>query len=127
MRRVFCFAMCFLSTMAVWAQQPIPVPLQGGDVIPGVNPGDSPFLITIYSPGTGVGFDGSDADPNVITNFSGVAAMGYGSGLATDQSHTAYQIVTDVRVYQGKYVGAVSTYSAGGSGPSESTGTFIEI
>ena len=131
MRRILCFAVFLLSGAAAWSQvvpfQEIPVPIQGGDVIPPLSPGDSPFMITIFSPGTGVGYDGQDAEPNGLTNFRGLVAMGYTSGLATDQSGVQYQVITDIRVFKGDFVGAQPTFSAGGSTSAAGHGTFVEI
>jgi hypothetical protein len=68
-----------------------------------------------------------DAEPHGITNFRGVTAMGYTLGLATDNSGKTYQVITDIRVYQGDYVGAQSTFPAGGSTSEKAHGTFVEI
>lgn len=125
MRRILGFAVSVLGSVAVWAQAPppqvFPVPVPGGDVIP-------PSLFwNQFTPGEGVGFDGRDAEPHGITNFKGVTAMGYTIGPATDNTGTAYQVITDIRVYQGDYVGATSTFGAGGTTSARAHGTFVEI
>ena len=127
MKRVVGFAVSVLGSAAVWAQPPpqvFPVPIPGGDVIP-------PFInqFTPGVPGPGVFFDGVNAEPNGITNFEGVAAMGYTLGTATDNAGKQYQVITDIRVYQGDYRGAQSSYGAGGSTtfPKTVHGTFVEI
>lgn len=125
-RRNFGYALCILLVCAlpVWSQVlPLPtvepVPLPGGDILPP--------LFNQFFPGVGPLFDGLNADPHGITNFRGVAAMGYTNGLATDNSNNAYQVITDVRVYQGDYIGARSTFGAGGTTSAKAHGTFVEI
>jgi hypothetical protein len=70
-----------------------------------------------------------NAEPNGITNFDGVIAMGYTLGTATDNAGKQYQVITDIRVYKGDYIGAVSTFGAGGTTTSRKRvhGTFVEI
>lgn len=114
-----------LTSGAVWGQvqapvvQPVPIP--GGDVISPVG------LVNQFFPGVGSIYDGMDAEPHGITNFRGVLAMGYTSGLVTDNSGNSYQVITDIRVYQGDYIGAQATYNAGGSTSARARGTFVEI
>ena len=130
MKRTLGFAVSILTSAAVWAQAPpqvFPVPIPGGDVIPA--PLNSP--ISQFTPGVGTGFDGQNAEPNGITNFDGVIAMGYTLGTATDSTGKLYQVITDVRVYQGEYRGALATFGAGGTTTSPKKmkvrGTFVEI
>jgi hypothetical protein len=118
MLRILAFALSVLSSAAVWAQV-LPVPVPGGDVVP-------PF-INQYFPGVGAGFDGLNAEPHGITNFHGVTAIGYTNGLATDGAGNTYQVITDIRVYQGDYIGAQSTFPAGGTTSGRGHGTFVEI
>ena len=96
-----------------------PVPLPGGDILPP--------LFNQFFPGEGAGFDGRDADPHGITNFRGVVAMGYTNGLATDNANRTYQVITDIRVYQGDYIGAQPTFGGGGTTSAKAHGTFVEI
>lgn len=99
--------------------QPLPVP--GGDLI-------APFgLFNQYFPGVGPIYDGPDADPQGITNFHGVVAMGYGLGTATDATGRNYNVITDVRVYKGDYIGAVAHEPGGGTKSARSHGVFVEI
>jgi hypothetical protein len=93
-----------------------PVPIAGGDVLG--PPGFPPFQIHQFLPGLGAGFDGLNAELNGITNFSGLAALGYTSGSATDNTGRTYTAQTDNRVYQGEYVGANGEHAHG---------TFVEI
>jgi|HubBroStandDraft_2_1064218.scaffolds.fasta_scaffold16225_5 hypothetical protein len=125
-RRNFGYVLCILLICAlpVWGQVlPLPtvepVPLPGGDILPP--------LFNQFFPGVGPLFDGLNADPHGITNFRGVAAMGYTNGLATDNANNAYQVITDIRVYQGDYIGAQSTFGAGGTTSAKAHGTFVEI
>jgi hypothetical protein len=74
-------------------------------------------------------FDPMNADPHGITNFRGVTAMGYTSGPATDNSGANYTVITDIRVYQGEYVGGETAdpNSAGATRSAHARGTFVEI
>ncbi len=126
MRRMLPFAVITLVlSLGLGAQgqpsQVIPLPVPGGDVIPGVG------LINQFFPGVGTGFDGLNADPQGITNFRGTVAIGYTNGLATDNAGKTYQVITDVRVYQGDYVGGLATFGAGGTTSARAHGTFVEI
>ena len=124
MRRAL-LAVLVLSGVALRAQnqlpQVLPVPIPGGDVIPPVG------LFNQFFPGVGAGFDGLNADPHGITNFSGMVALGYTNGQATDRSGKTYQVITDIRVYQGDFIGAQATFGAGGTTSARAHGTFVEI
>jgi hypothetical protein len=129
MKRAIGFAVSILTSAAVWAQTPpqvFAVPIPGGDVVPPIQ-WINQFLPGISGP-AGL-FDGMNAEPNGITNFEGVAAMGYTLGTATDNAGKQYQVITDIRVYKGDYYGAVSTFDAGGTTTSrkKAHGTFVEI
>jgi hypothetical protein len=106
--------------------QPIPIP--GGDII-----SSPPYgLFNQFFPGPPnqtPPFDPMNADPQGITNFRGVTAMGYTFGTATDNHGNAYGVITDIRVYQGEYVGGetASANSAGATKSVPSHGTFVEI
>lgn len=116
----------FALALCAQAPQVFPVPIPGGDVVsvPGVTV--TPFINQFF-PGVGVGFDGLNADPHGITNFNGVVAMGYTNGSAMDGAGNPYQVITDIRVYQGDYIGAQATFGAGGSTSAKAHGTFVEI
>ena len=100
-----------------------PIPLPGGDILP-------PYgLFNQFVPGPpnqNPPFDRMNADPQGITNFHGVTAMGYTSGFTTDQK---FAVVTDIRVFQGDYVGGeiADPSSAGASKSARAHGTFVEI
>lgn len=128
MKRILSLTVFVLSSVAVWAQAQSPqvfaVPVPGGDVL-----GPPNALFNVFSPGVATPgfFDGVNAEPNVITHFKGVSAMGYTLGVATDNAGNSYQVITDIRVYQGKYKGGQPTLDAGGTTRGEASGTFVEI
>lgn len=106
-----CVSILALSTFVVLRgqvqPQVVPVPIPGGDVI-------APFgLFNQFFPGVGTGFDGLDADPHGITNTDGFVAMGYTTGKAKDNNGKAWNVITDIRVYQADYVGAEANGGAG--------------
>ena len=113
-----------LSCVSAWGQGTAPpsfIPVPGGDVLP-------PFgLFSEFSPGVGVGLDGLNAEPNTITNFKGHVAMGYTLGSATDNNGNKFAVVTDIRVYQGDYIGGVPTFVGGGSTSAKGHATFVLI
>lgn len=85
-----------------------PVPIPGGILVPP--------LIHVFAPGpTEQGFQGLDVEPNVITNSRGFVAQGYpgGFGTATDSAGNTYDLVTDMRVFQGEYVSVDGTHHRG--------------
>jgi len=121
-RRRLGYALCVLlvCSFPVWGQvEPVPIP--GGDMLPP--------LFNQFFPGVGAGFDGLNADPHGITNFRGTVAMGYTNGTATDNKEKTYNVITDIRVYQGDYVGAEigASGTAGASKSGKAHGTFVEI
>ena len=125
-----CLGMVFLALacVAAWGQGTPPaiaVPVPGGDVAP--NPDGSNSLWNVFTPGVGPFFDGQDAEPNIVTNFRGHVAMGYTLGTATDNKGNHYAVITDIRVYQGDYVGGVPTYPAGGTTSAKRHATFVLI
>lgn len=131
MKRITGFVVSVLGSAAMWAEaQPppvFPVPIPGGDVLPQMVPAGSSIFWNQFTPGTAAGFDGLDADPHGITNFRGVVAMGYTIGPATDNKGTAYQVITDIRVYQGDYIGAQPPVGAFATKSAKAHGTFVEI
>ena len=105
--------------------QVYPVPIPGGDIFPSV--GGPITFVNQFFPGVGAIYDGLNAEPHGIVNTSGIVAMGYTAGTATDSAGNTYKIGTDIRVYQGTYVGAMAALGAGGSVSSRAHGTFVEI
>ncbi len=83
-----------------------PVPIPRGDVIPP--------LIHNFLPGpTSLGFDGIDVEPNGITNFRGLVAQTTLAGTATGSDSKTYNLVSDMRVFQGEYVSVDGTHHRG--------------
>ena len=125
MRRVLLLGALVLSSIALRAQsqlpQVLPVPIPGGFV--------NRFgqLFNAFSPGVGAGFDGLNADPQVINNFSGTVAMGYANGQAVDSSGKTYQVITDIRVYQGDFIGGQAPFGGGGTTSAQGHITCVEI
>jgi hypothetical protein len=114
-----------------------PVPIPGGDLVPGYGIVNS---FVPGPPGQAPPFDPIGADPNVITNFKGLVAMGYTSGPASDSKGNQYVVITDIRVYKGAYRGgkaadpantAGATMSALSGNPEEfndpENSVFVEI
>ena len=126
MRHVLSGAVFLLVLItSAWGQAPLPqvqpIPISGGDVLPPIG------IFNQFFPGEGAGFDGLNAEPHGFTNFHGTVAMGYTLGVATDNTGKAYQVITDIRVYRGEYVGGVSTFGGGGTSSAKAFGTFVEI
>jgi hypothetical protein len=72
------------------------------------------------------------AEPQGITNFKGVTAMGYTSGSATDNNNKQWTVITDIRVYKGEYIGGTTANlpadnSAGATASAKASGIFVEI
>jgi len=122
------YAACLLafgcSPLWGWGQV-LPVPIPGGDILQAN--GSTLILLNSFLPGVGPGFDGLNAEPHQIINSNGVVAQGYTAGTATDSNGNTYNIGTDIRVYQGKYVGAIAHDGAGGSISARTHGTFVLI
>jgi hypothetical protein len=118
-----------ISTLKV-----LPTPLPGGDIFPPTVLSDGTVvpsygLFNQFVPGPpnqNPPFDPMNADPQGITNFRGITAMGYTSGFTKDQK---FAIVTDIRVYQGDYIGGeiADPNTAGASKSARAHGTFVEI
>jgi len=105
----------------------MPIPLPGGDIFTTPTP---PYgLYNQFFPGPpnqNPPFDPMNADPQGITNFRGVTAMGYTSGFTSDKK---FAVVTDIRVYQGDYIGGeiADPNTAGATKSALAHGTFVEI
>jgi len=75
-----------------------------------------PPLIHVFAPGpVDQGFQGTDIEPSVITNFRGFSAIAYPGGLsaAKDSNGNTCDLVTDIRVFQGEYVSADGAHHRG--------------
>ena len=101
----------FMAQARVAADRPEsiePVPIAGGILLPP--------LIHVFAPGPAdQGLQGIDVEPNVITNFRGFAALAYpgGLGTATDSGGNTYDLMSDMRVFQGEYVSVDGTHHRG--------------
>ena len=121
-------------SLALTAQiQPIPnlsvqpVPIPGGDLVQGYGIAN---LFVPGPPGQSPPYDPIGAEPQGITNFKGLTAMGYTSGLATDNSGNQYVVITDIRVYKGDYIGGTAAdpvNTAGATVSAKASGVFLEI
>lgn len=127
------FPLLALSLTQAAQIQPIPnlpvqpVPIPGGDMVPGYGIANS---FVPGPPGQSPPFDPVGADPQVITNFRGLTAMGYTSGLATDNQNNQYVVITDIRVYKGDYIGGTAAdpaNTAGATASARASGLFVEI
>jgi hypothetical protein len=104
-----------------------PVPIPGGDLVSGYGIAN---LFVPGPPGQTPPFDPLGAEPNGITNFKGQVAMGYTSGLATDNKGRQYAVITDIRVFKGTYTGgkaADPVNTAGATASETASGIFVEI
>jgi hypothetical protein len=110
-----------ISTLKV-----LPIPIPGGDIFTTPTPPYGLFNQFFPGPPNTPSFDPMNADPQGITNFHGVTAMGYTSGFTRDQK---FAVVTDIRVYQGDYIGGeiADPTTAGATKSARAHGTFVEI
>jgi hypothetical protein len=127
------FLLLALSSTLAAQIQPIPnltvqpVPISGGDLVPGYGIANQFFPGPL---GQTPPFDPLGAEPNGITNFKGQVAMGYTSGLATDNKGRQYAVITDIRVFKGTYKGgkaADPVNTAGATVSETASGVFVEI
>lgn len=127
------FLLLALSSTLAAQIQPIPsltvqpVPIPGGDLVSGYGITN---LFVPGPPGQTPPFDPLGAEPNGITNFKGQVAMGYTSGLATDNNGRQYVVITDIRVFKGTYRGgkaADPVNTAGATVSETASGIFVEI
>jgi hypothetical protein len=87
---------------------PAPSPIPGGIQIPG-----GP-LIHVHAPGptsvtlpfSHLTLEGLDVEPGVITDRSGFIAVAFHAGTATGNDGKRYNLETDLRVMDGRYVAA---------------------
>ena len=92
--------------------RPAPKPLPGGSDLSGfglVPPYDfihtfAPGQAGIVLPFTGGALQGLDVEPGTITDFDGTIAMAYHAGEAKGSDGKTYNLETDFRVMDGKYV-----------------------
>jgi hypothetical protein len=89
----------------VLAPLPAPKPIPGGFDIPPLIHEFIPGPETITLPFTLITLQGLNVEPGTITDFTGVTALAYHVGTATGSDGLTYDLETDVRVFQGQYVG----------------------
>ena len=123
--KLVCAACLFVCGCLPLRGQVYPVPIPGGDIF--ASTGGPITFVNQFFPGVGTIYDGLDAEPHGIINSDGIVAMGYTAGTATDSSGKTYNIGTDIRVYQGTYVGAMAALGGGGTISAAAHGTFVEI
>jgi hypothetical protein len=84
------------------APEPIPggIELAPGQVIHVFAPGDD----SITLPFTGVMLQGFDVEPGTITDFKGSSAVAFHVGTARGHDGTMFNLETDIRAFEGKYV-----------------------
>jgi len=85
-----------------------PVPIPGGDVIPPVG-----FLHAFFPGPTSIFLDGFDIEPSTITNFKGFTGVAMLGGTATDANGNNFDLMSDVRVFQGEYLSADGRHHRG--------------
>jgi hypothetical protein len=78
-----------------------PVPIPGGDAVPPVG-----FLHAFFPGPTSIGDDGFDIEPSTITNFKGFTGVAMLAGTATDANGNSFDLMSDLRVFQGEYASA---------------------
>ena len=103
------------STRDVGTPKPTPKPIPGGLDIPGFG------TIHVFLPGptdvtlpySGSQLMGLDVEPCTITDFDGSTAIAYLTGQATGSDGKTYNLESDFRVFQGRYVAADGTTNTG--------------
>jgi hypothetical protein len=96
---------------------PAPKPIPGGTDLSGlglVPPYDfihffPPGPVGIVLPFTGVALQGLNVEPSTITDFDGATALAYHIGEAEGSDGHTYNLETDFRVMDGKYVAVDGT------------------
>jgi hypothetical protein len=82
-----------------------PKPIPGSFDIPPLIHEFIPVPETITLPFTLIPLQGLHVEPSIITDFTGVTALAYHVGTVTGSDGLTYNLETDVRVFQGQYVG----------------------
>ena len=96
------------SRVTASAVLPAPNPIPGGafDVGPPLGvihvfaPGDP----SITLPFTGLTLGGFDVEPSTITDFEGSSALAFHVGSARGSDGKTYNLETDIRAFEGRYV-----------------------
>ena len=101
--------------------RPAPKPLPGGSDLSGFGLVPPYDFIHVFGPGqagvvlpfTGVELQGLHVEPGTITDFQGAAALAYHVGEARGSDGKVYNLETDFRVMDGKYVAVDGTTRRG--------------
>src|SRR6266446_4800518 len=100
-----------VGTVLMSAQEPVPIP--GGDEIPGFgiihNFLIGPPNITFE----GIPLDGLNVEPNGLTNFQGLVAQAYLTGAAAGNDGHTYDLASDIRIFHGEYVDTQGSHKRG--------------
>jgi hypothetical protein len=92
--------------------RPAPEPIPGGNELA---PGE---VIHVFAPGdpsvtlpfTGLTLQGLDVEPGTITDFEGSSAVAFHVGTARGHDGRLFNLETDMRAFEGKYVVDGVTY-----------------
>jgi hypothetical protein len=92
---------------------PLPKPIPGGLDIPPVIHGFVPGPETLTLPFSKLTLMGLNVEPSTVTDFQGVTALAYIVGRAIGSDGVRYDLESDVRVFEGQYVGEDGTRREG--------------
>ena len=92
---------------------PAPKPIPGGINIPPLIHTFSPGPLGQVLPYTQSPLQGLDVEPSTITDYNGFTAQSYHVGTATGNDGKAYNLETDIRVFQGQYIASDGSKRAG--------------
>ena len=100
---------------------PEPKPIPGGTDLSGLGLKPPYDFIHQFAPGpkgvvlpfTGVPLQGLNVEPSTITAFDGATALAYHVGKATGSDGKTYNLETDIRVMEGRYVSVEGTRRQG--------------
>ena len=67
----------------------------------------------VVLPFTKVEFEGLNVEPSTITDFEGASTVAYHVGKATGSDGKTYNLETDIRIMEGRYVGVEGTRRQG--------------
>jgi hypothetical protein len=96
---------------------PAPKPIPGGLDLSGIGLEPPYDFIHVFPPGpegftlpfTGGALQGLDVEPSTLTDFQGVSAVAFHVGEAKGSDGHTYNLETDIRVMDGKYVAVDGT------------------
>src|SRR5262245_6774000 len=96
---------------------PAPKPIAGGSDLSGLGLGPPYDFIHVFPPGpvgivlpfSGVELQGLNVEPSTLTDFHGATAVAFHVGEARGSDGHTYNLETDIRVMEGKYVAVDGT------------------